>query len=71
MVTVISQRVQRIAAILCLGLTSGCAYDRGVGWHWDPDGIRDGVINSVSSMVSGSQTTAQSMEDDSDEFFNR
>lgn len=65
------QRVRQIAAIVFLGLSCGCAYERGAGCHWDAGAVGDGVIDSFFSLIPDNRSTAERMEDDSNEFFNR
>jgi hypothetical protein len=41
-----NRRSQYLAALLCLSLLGGCAYDRNGGWRWDASAAGRGVIDS-------------------------
>jgi hypothetical protein len=65
------RHIRQVTAIVFLGILSGCAYDRGAGWHWDGGAIGDGVIESISSLIPDNRSASEQAEADSNEFFNR
>ena len=52
----------------CLGLTSGCAYERGVGWQWDGHGAVDTLYETF---VVSRRSAEEQADYERDKFFNR
>jgi hypothetical protein len=65
-----SRRTLQITGIVFLGLSSGCSYDRGVGWRWEPNAVKDGVVDTLFNLIPDNRSAAERAEDDADEFFN-